>query len=106
LVSLNNVRVIDLTGIGGPFALLKISQIFRAMGAGDVLEIVGCDPETRSDLFRVLPAPSCRLLEGEAETGRFRIQKRDVLLPGETVPGEPAPTGATVRDPKGNRSNV
>lgn len=103
---LNNLRVIDLTGIAGPFALLKISQIFREMETGEVLEIAGCDPDTRSDLFRVLPAPSCRLLEGAAEPGRFRIQKRNVPLSDETVPGEPAPTRATLRDPNGKSSNA
>jgi TusA-related sulfurtransferase len=77
-VSFNKPRVIDLTGIGGPFALLKISQIFREMDTGEVLEIVGCDADTRSDLFRVLPAPAWRLLEGAAEPNRLRVQKREV----------------------------
>lgn len=101
---LNNLRVIDLTGIDGPFALLKISQIFREMGTGEVLEIVGCDADTRSDLFRVLPAPAWRLLEGAAEPGRLRVQKRNVPLPDEPVPGEPAPNGPTFRDPFGKSS--
>jgi hypothetical protein len=105
-VPLDNLRVIDLTGIGGPFALLKISQIFREIGTDEVLEIVGCDPDTRSDLFRVLPAPAWRLLEGAAEPGRFRVQKRNVPLPDETVPGEPAPNGARPRDPNGKSSNA
>jgi hypothetical protein len=74
-VSSNHPQVIDITGIDGPFALLKISQIFREMGAGDVLEIVGCEPDTRSDLFRVLPAPSWRLMKGPTAPDRLRLQK-------------------------------
>lgn len=69
---------IDLTGIDASFALLKVSQIFRKMRAGEVLEIRGCAPDLRSDLLRVLPATAYRVLRTEAEpsSGRFHLQKR------------------------------
>lgn len=54
-------RIIDVSGEFSPFTLLKISQIFREMAAGDVLEIRECDTETRSDLMRILPSDACRL---------------------------------------------
>ncbi|MFP4306649.1 MAG: sulfurtransferase TusA family protein [Desulfococcaceae bacterium] len=99
-MSSNNLRGIDLTGIAGPFALLKISQIFREMETGEILEIVGCDPDTRSDLFRVLPAPSWRLLEGAGEPGRFRIQKRNVPLPDKTAPRQTRAQWRDASEPK------
>ena len=54
-------HIIDVSGEFSPFTLLKISQVFRGMAAGDVLEIRECDPETRSDLMRILPSDACRL---------------------------------------------
>lgn len=80
-------NVIDLTGLDGPFALLKVSQIFRKMRAGDVLEILGCEPDIRSDMLRVLPAPAFRLLESESgvESGRVLLQKRKTLHRSERM---------------------
>lgn len=66
----DSVRVIDIRGEHSPFTLLKIAQIFREMAAGDVLEIRQCDPETRSDLTRILPPEACRLTVEEAGEGR------------------------------------
>jgi TusA-related sulfurtransferase len=67
---------IDLTGIESAFALLKISQMFRKMRVGETLEIVGCDPDTRRDMLRVLPASACRWMDGESPD-RFFLRKRN-----------------------------
>lgn len=53
-------HTININGEFSPFTLLKISQIFREMAPGDILEIQECDPETRSDLARILPSGACR----------------------------------------------
>jgi TusA-related sulfurtransferase len=82
-------RGIDLTGMDGAFALLKVSQIFRKMRAGEVLEIRGCAPDLRSDLLRVLPASACRILPGKSEAppGRLHLMKTHNLQSTErTVP--------------------
>jgi TusA-related sulfurtransferase len=55
-------HIINVSGEFSPFTLLKISQIFREMAAGDILEIRQCDPETRSDLVRILSPDTCRLV--------------------------------------------
>jgi TusA-related sulfurtransferase len=56
------VHIINASGEFSPFTLLKISQVFRKMAAGEILEIRECDPETRSDILRILPPDTCRLI--------------------------------------------
>jgi len=76
--------IIDVKGIFSPFTLLKISRVFKGMAPGDTLEIRECDPETRSDLLRILPPETCHL--GIADAGdegaiarcRIRVTKAAV----------------------------
>jgi TusA-related sulfurtransferase len=68
-------RIINIRGEYSPFSLLKISQIFREMAAGDILEIRQCDPETRSDLTRILPPETCRLVVDEAGETDAQMRK-------------------------------
>ena len=44
----------DLREAITPFALLKVTQAFRDMKPGDILEVVGDDPKTRREMFKVL----------------------------------------------------
>ncbi len=66
-------HILDLRGGVAPFSLLMISRTFREMADGEVLEIHGCDRELRSDLFRILPPLSWRLI-GEDGPPLHRIQ--------------------------------
>ena len=45
---------LDLREAIHPLALLKAKKAFREMHPGEILEILISDPETRTDLFRVL----------------------------------------------------
>ena len=72
----SSVHILDLSGGVASFSLLKISQCFREMGAGDVLEVRGCDADTRADLVKILPPGSYRLVfEGAAPERCIRILK-------------------------------
>lgn len=72
----SSVHILDLKGGVASFSLLKISQFFREMAAGDVLEVRGCDAETRADLVKILPPGSYHLIyEGEAPDRCIRILK-------------------------------
>ncbi|MFP4348636.1 MAG: hypothetical protein ACOC3W_05520 [Thermodesulfobacteriota bacterium] len=72
-----SVHILDLRGGVASFSLLKISQFFREMAAGDVLDVRGCDAETRSDLVKILPSGSYHLIyEAEAPDRCIRILKK------------------------------
>ncbi len=51
--------------------LLKLTHVFRAMKSDEVIRIMGLDPETRNDLFKVLPAMAYELIFEEEREGEF-----------------------------------
>lgn len=51
--------------------LLKLIHVFRAMKSDEVIKIMGLDPETRNDLFKVLTATSYELVFEEEQEGEF-----------------------------------
>jgi TusA-related sulfurtransferase len=44
----------DLREAITPFAFLKVTQAFRDMKPGDILQVTGDDPKTRKEIFKVL----------------------------------------------------
>jgi len=76
-------HILDLRGIIPPITLLKVSKTFREMKPNEILEIMGRDPDTRRDIFKVLPDVSYELiviedLEEEHDSYRIRMKKRDI----------------------------
>ncbi len=70
-------HILDFRGSITSISLLKLSQTFREMKANEVLEILGSNLDTRSDLFKVLPDDSYDLIfldVVEEEDYFFRIQ--------------------------------
>ena len=55
-------HILDFRGSITSISLLKLTQTFREMKANEVLEILGSNPDTRSDLFKVLPDDSYDLI--------------------------------------------
>ena len=55
-------HILDFRGTITPISLLKLTQTFREMKPKEVLEILGSNPDTRSDLFKVLPDDSYDLV--------------------------------------------
>jgi len=70
-------HILDFRGTITTISLLKLSQTFREMKPNQVLEILGSNLDTRSDLFKVLPNDSYELIfldvVGE-EDSFYRIQ--------------------------------
>ena len=70
-------HILDVRGSITSISLLKLIRIFREMKSNEVLEILGNNLDTRSDLFKVLPDDAYELIfldvveEGEYF---FRIQ--------------------------------
>lgn len=72
--------IIDFRGSISSISLLKTTQVFQQMKPFEVMEIVGFDPDTRRDLFKVLPESSYEILttetEDESTCHQVRIRKR------------------------------
>ena len=71
--------IVDFRGAIKSLTLLKLTHVFRTMKSEEVVKIMGLDPETRNDLFKVLPAISYELVFEEEREGEFcniQLKKR------------------------------
>jgi len=66
--------VVDLRGAIIPLALLKVSQVFRETKAGKIMEFLVNDPDTKRDIFKILPPFSYRLTDMNDEGSFYRIR--------------------------------
>ena len=75
---------LDLRGAIIPFSLLKVSQVFKIIKPGEKLEILCCDPDIRTDLFKILPesAFELTLMEELEEDYFYRIQLKKLFKRG------------------------
>ena len=55
-------HILDVRGSITSISLLKLIQTFREMKSNEVLEILGNNLDTRSDLFKVLPDDAYELI--------------------------------------------
>jgi len=53
---------LDFRGSISSITLLKLTQTVLEMAPDEVIEIQGSDPDTKQDLFRVLPESSYELI--------------------------------------------
>jgi TusA-related sulfurtransferase len=75
---------LDFRGSITPITLLKVTQAIMEMAPDEIIEIQGSDPETKQDLFRVLPESSYELISmdiaekmGSENFYRILLRKRD-----------------------------
>ena len=68
--------ILDFRETITPLALLKMSQVLLEMNVDEVLEVITKDHDARTDVFKVIPASSCELIDVEfnREADFFRIQ--------------------------------
>jgi len=81
-------HTLDFRGTISTISLLKVTQVFDEMKPMEILEILGCDADTRRDLFKVLPEESYDLItndEVNAKTRYHRVRLRKRLW-GEAAP--------------------
>ena len=55
-------HILDFRGSITSMSLLKLIQTFREMNTNEVLELLGSNLDTRSDLFKVLPDGAYELI--------------------------------------------
>ena len=60
----------DLRKAITPFALLKVTQAFRDMEPGDILQVMGDDPKTRREMFKVLQTVNYTVVDTK-EDGKY-----------------------------------
>ena len=64
---------LDLREAITPFALLKVTQAFRDMTPGDILQVMGDDPKTRREIFKVLQAVNYTVVDTEEDGNYYSI---------------------------------
>ncbi len=67
---------LDLRGLIAPVTLLMVMQAFRRLNAGETLEILGSDVETRKDLFKVLQASRYELISFQDDMPFYHVLLR------------------------------
>ncbi len=76
----NTNIVFDFRGTISSMSLLKVTQVFRKMKPSEVIEIRGTDPDTRQDLFKVLPKETYEIIyiedvDNNGDLGWMKIRK-------------------------------
>ena len=66
--------VVDLRGAIVPLTLLKVSQVFREAKAEKIMEFLVNDPDTKRDIFKILPPSSYQLIDLNNEGSFYRIR--------------------------------
>ena len=64
---------LDLRGLIGPITLLMAIQALRNTSAGETLEILGSDLETRKDLFKVLEVARYEIISLQENMTSYRV---------------------------------
>lgn len=72
---------IDIRGAIRWLALLKITRLFREMNHNQTVEVKGVDPDTRSDLLKILPEISYEILTVQEDADascKIHLRKREL----------------------------
>lgn len=64
---------LDLREAITPFALLKVTQAFRDMTPGDILQVTGDDPKTRKEMFKVLQTGNYTVVDTNENVNYYSI---------------------------------
>jgi len=75
-----DMRKLDVRGVIQPFSFLIISRAFRQMREGEILEVIWSEPNSVTELFKILPPTSYALvlleaLKEENAGIRFQLKK-------------------------------
>ena len=75
------MRKLDTRGLIRPFTFLIISNAFNEIRVGETMEILWDDPDSLTDLFKILPAASYEKVLTDAIEGKdsgVRIQLKKI----------------------------
>ena len=71
-----SIVVLDLKGMIAPLTFLKITQAFRGIKTGEIMEITGTDPETGRNVSKILGTSSHKLLDIKCKKDLYFIRLR------------------------------
>jgi tRNA 2-thiouridine synthesizing protein A len=72
-------ETLDCKGLSCPMPMMKLAKAIKGLGSGEILEMLGTDPGTKSDLPKWCDKTGNKIVEeGEVESGvfRFLIEKK------------------------------
>jgi TusA-related sulfurtransferase len=69
-------HILDLRGMIIPLTFLKITQGFRRIKPGEILEIMVSDPDTRRDFFKVLATFPYEVLNSSEGENLYLVRLR------------------------------
>jgi len=72
-------QILDCKGLSCPMPMMKLAKAVKGLKSGEVLEMLGTDPGTKSDLPRWCNKTGNTLLDESELSGgvsRFLIQKK------------------------------
>jgi TusA-related sulfurtransferase len=81
-------HTLDSRGMILPFTMLKLSNGFRKMRAGEILEIIVANPDARKYILEILATLHCEVLGVHKGKDCYRIRLRK-LSAGKTQKGTP-----------------
>ena len=73
---MKNMHKFDLREAIAPFAFLKVTQAFRDMKPGEILQLVGDNPKTREEIFKVLQTANYTVVDTEEDNNFYCIRLR------------------------------
>lgn len=66
-------ETLDCKGLSCPMPMMKLAKAMKGLNSGEVLEMIGTDPGTKSDLPKWCEKTGNEMLEeGETDDGAFR----------------------------------
>jgi tRNA 2-thiouridine synthesizing protein A len=71
-------QTLDCKGLSCPMPMMKLAKAFKELNSGEVLEMLGTDPGTKSDLPKWCEKTGNKMIEGNDLGGgvfRYLIQK-------------------------------
>ena len=67
-------QTLDCKGLSCPMPMMKLAKALKGLNSGDVLEMLGTDPGTKSDLPKWCKKTGNSIIrEDELEGGVFRV---------------------------------
>ncbi len=76
---MENVQVLDCKGLSCPMPMMKLAKAMKELKTGDLLEMLGTDPGTKSDMPKWCEKTGNELLETtdlEGGVTRMLIRKK------------------------------
>ena len=71
-------QTVDVKGLSCPMPMMKLAKAMKGIKSGQVIEMIGTDPGTKSDLPNWCNKTGNQILEQSEEGGVFRfvVQKK------------------------------